>query len=95
MKLPPSKMDGLLEMVGKKLGVSPEQLRSDLESGKLEQAMQNLPKKEAANVQNLLKDQKKVEQLMIWQKSCVSSPCGFGKTRSIWRSEERRVGKEV
>ena len=63
MKLPPSKMDGLLEMVGKKLGVSPEQLRSDLESGKLEQAMQNLPKKEAANVQNLLKDQKKVEQL--------------------------------
>ena len=64
MKLPPSKMDGLLEMVGKKLGVSPEQLRSDLESGKLEQAMQNLPKKEAANVQNLLKDQKKVEQLM-------------------------------
>ena len=60
MKLPPSKMDGLLEMVGKKLGVSPEQLRSDLESGKLEQAMQNLPKKEAANVQN----QKKVEQLM-------------------------------
>ena len=30
MKLPPSKMDGLLEMVGKKLGVSPEQLRSDL-----------------------------------------------------------------
>lgn len=45
MKLPPSKMDGLLEMVGKKLGVSPEQLRSDLESGKLEQAMQNLPKK--------------------------------------------------
>ena len=62
MKLPPSKMDGLLEMVGKKLGVSP--LRSDLESGKLEQAMQNLPKKEAANVQNLLKDQKKVEQLM-------------------------------
>lgn len=64
MKLPPSKMDGLLEMVGKKLGVSPEQLRSNLESGKLEQAMQNLPKKEAANVQNLLKDQKKVEQLM-------------------------------
>lgn len=64
MKLPSSKMDGLLEMVGKKLGVSPEQLRSDLESGKLEQAMQNLPKKEAANVQNLLKDQKKVEQLM-------------------------------
>ena len=63
MKLPPSKMDGLLEMVGKKLGVSPEQLRSDLESGKLEQAMQNLSKKEAANVQNLLKDQKKVEQL--------------------------------
>ena len=40
MKLPPSKMDGLLEMVGKKLGVSPEQLRSNLESGKLEQAMQ-------------------------------------------------------
>ena len=64
MKLPPSKMDGLLEMVGKKLGVSPEQLRSDLESGKLEQAMQNLPKKEAANVQNLLKDQKKGDQLM-------------------------------
>lgn len=64
MKLPPSKMDGLLEMVGKKLGVSPEQLRSNLESGKLEQAMQNLPKKEAANVQNLLKDKKKVEQLM-------------------------------
>ena len=63
MKLPPSKMDGLLEMVGKKLGVSPEQLRSDLESGKLEQAKQNLPNKEAANVQNLLKDQKKVEQL--------------------------------
>ena len=69
MKLPPSKMDGLLEMVGKKLGVSPEQLRSDLESGKLEQAMQNLPKKEAANVQNLLKDQKKVEQLMNTQQA--------------------------
>ena len=49
MKLPPSKMDGLLEMVGKKLGVSPEQLRSNLESGKLEQAMQNPEKSRAAD----------------------------------------------
>ena len=66
MKLPPSKMDGLLEMVGKKLGVSPEQLRLDLESGKLEQAMQNLPKKEAANVQLMNTPQAKAlyEKLM-------------------------------
>ncbi len=64
MKMQPSQMDGLLQMVGKKLGVSPEQLRSDLESGKLEQAMQKMPKKEAATMQNLLKDPKKMEQLM-------------------------------
>ena len=64
MKLPPSKMDGLLEMVGKKLGVSPEQLRSDLESGKLEQAMQNLPKKRGSECTEPVERPEKVEQLM-------------------------------
>lgn len=64
MKMQSSQMDGLLQMVGKKLGVSPEQLRADLESGKLDQAMQKMPKKEAATMQNLLKDSKKMEQLM-------------------------------
>lgn len=38
--------------------------RADLESGKLDQAMQKMPKKEAATMQNLLKDPKKMEQLM-------------------------------
>ena len=64
MKMQSSQMDGLLQMVGKKLGVSTEQLRADLESGKLDQAMQKMPKKEAATMQNLLKDPKKMQQLM-------------------------------
>lgn len=64
MKMQSSQMDGLLQMVGQKLGVSPEQLRSDLESGKLEQAIQRMPKKEAATVQNIINDPKKMEKLM-------------------------------
>ncbi len=64
MKQQPTQMEELLKTVGGKLGVSPEQLRADLESGKVTQAIQNLPKKEAAMMQNMLGDSKKLEKLM-------------------------------
>jgi wobble nucleotide-excising tRNase len=62
--LNPKQVDEALKTLGKKLGLSPEQLRKELESGKFDKILQNLSAKESATVQNVLQNPKMMEKLM-------------------------------
>jgi hypothetical protein len=57
-------LNGLLEVVSKKLGMSPQQLRSDLEAGKFDNAMKSMSPSEAAKFQQAVQNPQMVEKLM-------------------------------
>lgn len=59
-----SEMNGLLEVVSKKLGVPKEQLRGELESGKFDSALKNMRPADEAMFNNLIKNPKALEQFM-------------------------------
>ncbi len=59
-----NKMNELLGIVGKKIGVSPEQLKSELEAGKFDSAMKNMPQKDAAMFNQILNNPKMMEKFM-------------------------------
>lgn len=61
---PNGNMDGLLNTVGKKLGIAPEELRQQLESGKFDAAMRNMSPQEAAKFQQAVNNPKLIEKLM-------------------------------
>lgn len=54
----------LIAIAGKKLGMNPDDLKNQLDNGKLEGAMANMSKQDAAKLQMFMKDPKKMEQLM-------------------------------
>ena len=58
------KLSGLLGAVSKKIGVSPEKLKSELEAGKFDSTLSAMDKKDAAKFQRALNDPKLVERLM-------------------------------
>lgn len=57
-------LNGLLQVVGKKLGMTPEQLRHELESGKFDSALQNMSGADAQKFQQAIKNPQIVEKLM-------------------------------
>ena len=51
----PQQVDQLLQAASKKLGVPPEQLRSELESGKYDKVLKNMSQKDSAMLQKVNK----------------------------------------
>ena len=49
----PQQVDQLLQAASKKLGVPPEQLRSELESGKYDKVLKNMSQKDSAMLQKV------------------------------------------
>ncbi len=60
----PKSLNGLLEVVGKKVGVSPEKLKSELEAGKFDSAIAAMSKSDAEKFRQAVKNRKLVEKLM-------------------------------
>lgn len=62
--IPEDKLSSLLQMAGKKLGRDPQQLRADLESGKLDNVMKGMDAGAAGKLNNLLQNPKAMETLL-------------------------------
>lgn len=62
--IPDDKLSALLDAAGKKLGRDPQQLRSELQNGKLDNVLGNLDPKTAAQVSGLLNDRKALDALI-------------------------------
>lgn len=60
----PKSLNALLDVVSKKLGVSSGKLRSELESGKFDSALNAMSKSDAAKFQQAVRNPKLVEKLM-------------------------------
>ncbi len=60
----PKGLNGLLEVVSKKIGVAPEKLKKELESGKFDSAIAGMSKSDAAKFQQAVKNPKLVEKLL-------------------------------
>ena len=60
----PKNISGLLEVVSKKIGVSPEKLKQELEAGKFDSALNGMSKSDAAKFQQAVNNPKIVEKLM-------------------------------
>ena len=60
----PKGLNGLLEVVSKKIGVTPEKLKNDLESGKFDSALSGMSKSDAVKFQQAVNNPKLVEKLM-------------------------------
>ena len=58
----PQQVDQLLQAASKKLGVPPEQLRSELESGKYDKVLKNMSQK--AMLQKVMQNPKMMEKLI-------------------------------
>ncbi|HAJ98096.1 MAG TPA: hypothetical protein DCO72_10225 [Ruminococcus sp.] len=58
------KLNNLLQAVSQKLGVPPEQLRRDLQSGKFDSALRGMSAEDSAKLQQALKNPQMVEKLM-------------------------------
>ena len=62
--LNPKQVDQLLRAASKKLGVPPEQLKSELESGKYDKVLKNMSQKDSAMLQKVMQNPKMVEKLI-------------------------------
>ena len=62
--LNPKQVDQLLHAASKKLGVPPEQLKSELESGKYDKVLKNMSQKDSAMLQKVMQNPKMVEKLI-------------------------------
>lgn len=63
-KLDPKQVDQLLEAASKKLGVPPQQLKAELESGKYDKVLGNMSQKDSAMLQKVLQNPKMMEKLI-------------------------------
>lgn len=57
-------LNGLLQVVSQKLGIPPEQLRQELESGKFDNAMKNMSPAEANKFQQAVKNPQMLNKMM-------------------------------
>ena len=64
-----AQLTALLNTVGSKLGMSPEQLRKELEAGKFDRALAGMDEKSAAKFRQVLADPKKLDQIMSSRQS--------------------------
>lgn len=60
----PMKASGLINVISKKIGVAPDQLRKELESGKFDNTLSAMNQKDAAKFQQALNNPKLVEKMM-------------------------------
>ncbi len=60
----PKKVNGLLTAISKKIGVSPEKLKSELEAGKFDSALSAMSKNDAQKFQQAINNPKLVEKMM-------------------------------
>ncbi|MGN1416633.1 MAG: hypothetical protein ACI4XF_07310 [Oscillospiraceae bacterium] len=60
----PQKMNALLNVVGNKLNMSPEQLRKELEAGKFDSAINNMKPAEAEKFNAVMKNPKLLDSIM-------------------------------
>lgn len=60
----PQQVDQLLQAASKKLGVPPEKLRSELESGKYDKVLKNMSQKDSAMLQKVMQNPKMMEKLI-------------------------------
>lgn len=60
----PKKISGLLNAVSKKIGVSPEKLRTELEEGKFDSALSAMNSNDAAKFRQAVNNPKLVERMM-------------------------------
>ncbi len=63
-KLQSSNAEPLLKAVSSKLGIPPEELRTQLEAGKFDSAIQRMNPGEAAKFQQAIQNPKLIEKLM-------------------------------
>lgn len=63
-KIDPKKSQELLNVVSKKLGVPPETLRKQLEEGKFDAAFNNMGKKDADKLRQVMNNPKLVEKII-------------------------------
>lgn len=59
-----NQLNGLLNVVSKKIGVPPEQLRKELESGKFDSAISAMNKSDAMKFQQAVKNPAIIEKMM-------------------------------
>ena len=57
-------LSALLSLASKKLGTSPEVLKSQLESGSFDKALSNLPQNQQSRLKQALSDPKTAEKLL-------------------------------
>ncbi|MDE5583904.1 MAG: hypothetical protein K2J08_09385 [Ruminococcus sp.] len=60
----PKKLGGLLEAVSKKIGVPPQKLKNELESGKFDSALSAMSKNDAMKFQQAVNNPKLIEKMM-------------------------------
>lgn len=60
----PKKLNGLLEAVSKKIGVSPDKLKKELEAGKFDSAISAMSKSDAAKFNQAVNNPKMIEKMM-------------------------------
>lgn len=60
----PDSINGLLNVVSKKLGVSPDKLKKELEDGKFDSAIAGMSKSDSMKFQQAIKNPQIVEKLM-------------------------------
>lgn len=64
LNLPPDKMDSLLKLAGQKLGKNPDDIKTQLENGNLNQVIGGLDPGLQSKISALANDPKAVEALM-------------------------------
>ena len=64
MNINPQNLDALLKVVSSKLGTSPDKLKSELENGKFDSALNGMNSNDAAKFQQVLQNPKLMEQFM-------------------------------
>ncbi|MDE7365275.1 MAG: hypothetical protein K2N27_10435 [Ruminococcus sp.] len=60
----PNQLSGLLNVVSKKIGVSPEKLKSELEAGKFDSALSAMSKSDSEKFSQAVNNPKLVEKMM-------------------------------
>ncbi len=60
----PKQLNGLLNVVSKKIGIPPEQLKKELEAGKFDSALSAMNAGESAKFQQVMKNPQLIEKLM-------------------------------
>jgi hypothetical protein len=60
----PSKLEALLTIVGKKLGMSPEQLKSEIQQGKYDNALKSMRPQDAAAFNQFINNPAMVEKFL-------------------------------